>query len=181
MGATEFNGSEVSRRFRPIYRESAVVPTLYGADMDAGALSETVLHDVPVRGGGRRIQRKNLVHQVLSTIIPTIPLNLVELHGAGLRRLQITHGELIESGARHYPRTAEWSRALYEYGDEFHGLAWRSRQFNDSIAVMLWGDRVNRFEHLRPEPDQPPLPLFLGEGYERVMQLANDFDITVVG
>ncbi|WP_082957726.1 RES family NAD+ phosphorylase [Mycobacterium sp. E802] len=181
MGATEFNGTEVSRRFRPIRSGSGVVPTIYGADRDEGALSETVFHDVPIRGGGRRIQRKNLIHQVLSTIVPTIPLKLVELHGAGLRRLQVTHGELIEPGARHYARTAEWGRALYEHDEGFHGLVWRSRQFNDSMAVMLWGDRVSRFDHLRPQPDQAPLPLFFGDGYERVMELANDFGITVVG
>ncbi|MED5813441.1 RES family NAD+ phosphorylase [Mycolicibacterium sp. 050232] len=182
MGATEFNDTEVSRRFRPIRRESGVVvPTIYGADMDEGALSETVFHEVPIRGRARRIQRKNLVHQVLSTIVPTIPLKLVELHGSGLRRLQITHGELIEPGARHDPRTAEWGKALYELDGGSHGLVWRSRQFNDSLAVMLWGDRVSRFDHLEPQPGQAPLPLFLGDGYERVMQLANDFGVTVVG
>jgi hypothetical protein len=30
----------------------------------------------------------------------------------------------------------------------FDGLIWRSRQFNDSFALMLWGDRVARFTDL---------------------------------
>lgn len=180
MGATEFNGTAISRRFRPIYNETRIVPTLYGADMEEGALSETVFHEVPIRGRGRRIQRKALTHQVLSVIVPMIPLNLVELHGAGLRRLQVSHGELIETTARQYPLTAVWGQRLYEHDGEFHGLIWRSRQFNDSYAVMLWGDRVGRFDNLKSQPGEPPLPLYLGEGRERVLDLANRCDITVI-
>lgn len=181
VGATEFNSTAVSRRFRPIRTRSGVVATIYGADKDEGALSETVFHDVPVRGGpGRRVQRKMLIPLVLSTIIPARPLRLVELHGAGLRRLQVTHAELIETSARQYPRTAEWGQALHDHATSYDGLIWRSRQFNDSLAMMLWADRVAQFKHLTFDPDEPPLPLFAGDGYERILQLANDFGITVI-
>jgi hypothetical protein len=33
MGATEFNTSNASRRFRPVTHGGATVPTLYGADL----------------------------------------------------------------------------------------------------------------------------------------------------
>jgi hypothetical protein len=180
MGATEFNTSNVSRRFRPVTSGAGIVPTLYGADLPQGALSETVFHDVPVRGDGRRIQRKVLVPMVRSTIIPNHPLRLVELHGAGLRRLRVSHGELIETGSRHYPRTAAWGQALYDRAD-YDGLVSRSRQFNDSLALMLWGDRVDRFDDLDADPDNPPLPLYAGVGFDEVLQLADDCDITVIG
>lgn len=50
MGAAEFNTTSASRRFRPVQDSSgSIVPTIYGADSAAGALSETVFHDVPVR------------------------------------------------------------------------------------------------------------------------------------
>jgi hypothetical protein len=180
MGATEFNTTPVSRRFRPVSTGDRAVATIYGADLDQGALSETVFHAVPVRGPGRRIQHKALIHMVLSTIVPTKPLQLVELHGAGLKRLQVTHGELIEASSRQYSRTAAWGQALYDHDATYDGLVWRSRQFNDSLAVMLWGERVSRFNDLRFDPDEAPLSLFAGEGFEKVLQLANDCAITVV-
>jgi hypothetical protein len=80
----------------------------------------------------------------------------------------VTHAELIETSARQYPRTAARGQAPYDHNTGFHGLVWRSRQFNESPAVMLWGDRVARFSHLTFDPDEPPLPLFAGDGYERV-------------
>jgi RES domain len=180
MGATEFNSTAASRRFRPVSSANGIVATIYGADLRAGALSETVFHDVPIRGPARRIQRKALIHMVLSTIVATRELRLVELHGAGLGRLHVTHAELIETSASHYPRTAQWAQALHDGDGGFDGLAWRSRQFNDSLAVMLWGDRVSRFEDLQFDPNESPLPLFAGPGFQVVQELANDLSITVI-
>ncbi|MGJ6127135.1 RES family NAD+ phosphorylase [Mycolicibacterium sp. Y3] len=181
MGATEFNTTAVSRRFRPVYDSgAAAVATIYGADLTEGALSETVFHDVPVRGTGRRILRKALVPMVMSTIMPARDLRLVELHGAGLSRLGVTHGELIESSAKQYPRTALWGQALYDHADRFDGLIWRSRQFNDSLALMLWGDRVDRFTDLKAHPATAPVPLFAGDGFETVQELADAVAITIV-
>jgi RES domain len=180
IGATEFNTSSVSRRFRPVKSQGVVVPTLYGADLVQGALSETVFHDVPVRGRGRRIQRKALLPMMRSTVIPTRDLRLFQLHGAGLRRLRVTHSELIESSARQYDRTAAWGQALYDHADD-DGLVWRSRQFNDSYAVMLWGGRVDRFKDLEVDEESVPLPLYAGAGFDEVQQLAYEYDITVIG
>jgi hypothetical protein len=180
MGATEFNTSNVSRRFRPVTRGGDIVSTLYAADLPRGALSETVFHDVPVRGKGRRILRRALVPMVRSTMIPLRPLQLVEMHGAGLRRLHVSHGELIESSSRQYPRTAAWGQALHDFADH-DGLIWRSRQFNDSFALMLWGDRVRRFDDLEVDPTDAPLPLYAGAGFDEVQQLADDCGITVIG
>ena len=58
---------------------------------------------------------------------------------------------------------------------------WRSRQFNDSFALMLWGDRVNRFDDLEADSNNAPLPLHAGAGFDEVQQLADDCGITVVG
>lgn len=179
MGATEFNASDASRRFRPVRNHGIVVSTLYGADLINGALSETVFHDVPVRGAARRIQHKTLVGMVRSTVIPRRDLRLVRLHAAGLSRLRVTHGELIESGASQYTLTALWGQALYDLGD-YDGLVWRSRQFNDSLAVMLWGDRVDRFADLEVDGDNPPVLLYGGVGFDEVQQLADEIDVTVI-
>lgn len=180
LGATEFNTSNDSRRFRPVTSHGAIVPTLYGADLVEGALSESVFHDVPVRRPARRIQRKALVPMIRSTLIPQRDLRLVRLHSAGLKKLGVTHAELIESSARQYPRTAAWGQALYNLGD-YDGLVWHSRQFNNSFAVMLWGDRVKRRKDIDVDNANPPLSLYLGVGFDEVQQLADDCGITVIG
>jgi hypothetical protein len=179
MGAHEFNTTNASRRFRPVTSKGVIVPTLYGADLVDGALSESVFHDVPVRGKGRRIQRKALVQMIRSTLIPKRDFQLVQLHGAGLDRLGATHAELIESSSRQYPRTAAWGQALYDGGD-YDGLVWRSRQFNDSYSLMLWGDRVDRFKDLKLDTTSAPLSLWVGAGFDEVQQLAIARRITVV-
>jgi hypothetical protein len=179
LGATEFNTSNDSRRFRPVQSHGAIVPTLYGADLVKGALSESVFHDVPIRGKGRRIQRKALVPMMRSTVIPKRDLRLVRLHSDGLKRLGVLRAELIESSARQYPRTAAWGQALYDLGD-YDGLVWHSRQFDDSYAVMLWGDRVKRRKDIDVDEANAPLSLYLGAGFDEVQQLADDCLITVV-
>ena len=138
----EFNTTTYLRRFRPLMHDDAIVPTLYGADDLLGALSETVFHDVPVRGADRRVARSQIDRWVWSELSPRRDLHLVSLHGTGLRRLQVTPGELIESGAAHYAETVPWSDALHDVAAKPDGLCWRSRQHNDSLAIMLFGSRV---------------------------------------
>ena len=57
------------------------------------------------------------------------------------------------------------------------GIVWRSRHYDDSYAFVLFGDRVRRQEFRVVEP---PLPLAVGRGLERVMELAEQADITIV-
>ena len=75
MDATEFNTSNVSRRFRPVTRGGDIVSTLYAADLPRGALSETVFHDVPVRGkyGGSNAERS--FRWCARRSSPTVPSN----------------------------------------------------------------------------------------------------------
>src|SRR5262245_61741020 len=59
FGATEFNPGLGAGRFHPFEdaRSGNPVPVLYAAgDLD-GALSETVFHDVAVRGAGKKVER----------------------------------------------------------------------------------------------------------------------------
>ncbi len=46
---------------------------------------------------------------------------------------------------------------------------------------MLWSDRVNRGDDLEADPDNAPLPLYAGAGFDEVQQLADDCGITVIG
>jgi len=138
----QFNKTTHLARFRPLVGAGEVVPTIYGANDFAGAVSETVFHEVPVRGPNRRILRSEIDRWVWSEVAPTRDLGLVALHGTGLRRIQVTHGELIECDASEYAETVPWSLALHDAASAPDGLCWRARQHNDSLALMLFGSRV---------------------------------------
>lgn len=179
-GATEFNPGNLKRRgrFSPFPgAKGRLVPFLYGADSEDGALSETVFHDVPVRGPGRTVSRSQLRTMLLSILAPRRVLTLVQLTGYGLDRLEVSRAELIESEADQYERTAAWARALHARCLDADGLVWMSRQHDSSRALILFGDRLAR-EDL--EVVEPPLPLYYGPGLEKVQRAAEQAGIAVL-
>jgi hypothetical protein len=176
-GESEFNPTTHLARFHPFVHDGEIVPTAYVADDLAGAVSETVFHDVPVRGPNRRILRSRLEQWVWCEVSPTRDLTLVKLHGTGLKRLQVTHGELIESDASHYAETVPWAVALYDADPRIDGLCWRSRQHNDSLALILFGTRVAQSDLSVVRTAEA---LALKPGGDVVYQFAEDADITIV-
>ena len=114
---------------------------MYAARDDDTALAESVFHDVPVRGV-RRLARAALTGRVLSRIAPVRELRLIALHGYGLKRLGVTHGELIEAPASAYAWTAEWGAALHAAAPDADGIVWMARRFTGRPALILFGDRV---------------------------------------
>jgi hypothetical protein len=178
FGATEFNPGMGGGRFHPFRsRSGQTVPTLYGSSTVDGALSETVFHDVPPAVAGRSILRSILRPMLFSVLAPARDLTLVQLHGYGLRRLGVTRAELIDCDADHYASTVVWAAALHAHGEEIDGLAWVSRQHDDSVALVLFGDRVARRDLLVMEP---PLPLYVGPGFEEVQRAAEAAGIAVL-
>ncbi|MHB8324554.1 MAG: RES family NAD+ phosphorylase, partial [Candidatus Dormibacteria bacterium] len=138
--ATEFNVTTVSQRFRSICQDGRVVPTLYGPESFAGALSETVLHDV--RAQSKSVSQRTLLRWRRSTLAPSRAPRLAQLHGHGLHALGVTRAVPIESGPSGYARTAAVAQDLYQRDEGLDGLVWRSRQFDDALAIVLWGTRV---------------------------------------
>jgi RES domain len=177
FGATEFNATASPGRFRPIRRRGRIVGTLYGAGDDAGAISETAFHDVPVRAERPLLRASALTTLVLSTLAARRELSLASLHGHGLARLKVTRAELIDSDADQYPALAAWGQALHDCPAAPDGLVWRSRQYDDAYAVLLFADRVRRADL---DVVTPPLPLALGTGRDRVLELAERAGITLV-
>lgn len=153
------------------------MPFLYAADDIHGAMSETLFHNVPVRGPGRAVLRSRLLPMLISTLAPRRTLTLIQLHGFGLRRLQVSRAELIESEASQYRRTAAWAQALHACRPDVDGLIWISRQHDSSRALMLFGDRLRR-EDL--EVVEASLPLYNGPGLERVQLAAEQAGIAVL-
>jgi hypothetical protein len=153
------------------------VGTLYGAEDDAGAISETAFHDVPVRAVPPLARLSALTSMVISTLAARRLLRLASLHGHGLRRVRATKTELIESDADQYPALAAWGQALHDCPAKPDGIVWRSRHYDDAYALVLFGDRVRRREL---DVLEPPLPLALGRGLERLYVLAERAGITLV-
>jgi RES domain len=173
----QFNETKHLARFRPLVHASSIVPTIYGAEDFAGAVSETVFHEVPVRGPHRRILRGEIDRWVWCEVAPARDLRLVSLHGTGLRRVQVTHGELIESDASDYADTVPWSLALHDAASAPDGLCWRSRQHNDSLALMLFGTRVAEADL---EIVRPAESLSLRPGGDLVYEFAEAAGIAIV-
>jgi hypothetical protein len=149
-----------------------------GALID-GARSGTVCHDVPVRGR-KHLAHAQRVHRLVVALMARRDLLLVDLTSDGLRRLGLTRGELLESGARSYPQTAAWARALHDHCARVDGLLWISRQRATSRALILFGDRVKVGE-LALAPGEVRLTLGAGEGPEAVCAAANRAGITLSG
>ena len=178
FGATEFNPrARTPGRFRPVRLGRRVVPTLYAADEISGAISETVLHDVPIDAPVKTVRMGRFEIALLSTIAPKRDLTLIRLHGNGFHRIRASRSQLIESDADCYPQLAAWGQALHDCPAHPDGLLWRSRHYDDAYACVLFGDRVRRAELAVVEPS---LPLALGRGLELVEEIAEEAGITLV-
>ena len=89
--ADAFNPGRGARsRFGPLLRpDGTPIPTLYAATTIAGALSQSIFHDVPYAGRGKRILAARLAGLAISTFIVAEPIRLALLAGLGLRRLGV--------------------------------------------------------------------------------------------
>lgn len=168
-------------RFHPLVAGTGAqrMPVLYGADDLDGALSETVFHDVPVRGT-KVVPWAKLRHKIAIRLMCRRGLALVDLTGYGLLRIGVSRAELIDSDARSYPTTAPWAQALHAQAPRADGLLWVSRQHDTSRCLMLFGDRVGMDDLYVPE-DEIPLPLAVGAGLAAVASAALRADITITG
>lgn len=122
-------------RFSPLVPLGAADPLLmlYGASDEIGALSETVFHEVPVRGV-KQVSHRYLRHRVLVALTGLRDVTLVDLTSHGLGRLGLSRSELIEPGRPSYPATAAWARALHAYPERVDGLTWVSRQHDTGCS-----------------------------------------------
>jgi hypothetical protein len=157
--ATQFNPSNHGdARFSPIGRpDGTTIPVLYGASTLAGAMMETVFHDVPTPPGGYILDIDALgqQHLVVSRIRPKRRLQAVDLSVKGLKRLGLRRTDLIDTPVTAYPRTREWA-AWFHTATRAKGLLWTSRQDDAARAVALFGDRLPE-SAFKIEVDREPL------------------------
>ena len=140
-----FNPDPVSAgRFRPFKSGRKTVPTAYVAENFDGAVSESVFHDLDPREKDQIVPRSALYGYVRSVLVPVRDLKLVDLRGAGLRRLRLRTEDLIDTHPDTYPDTARWGRAFYGCPAKPDGIAWSSRLHPGSTAAILFGTRVKK-------------------------------------
>ena len=168
-------------RFSPLVPlgTDGALPVLHGAGDEIGALSETVFHDVPVRGT-KQVSCRYLRHRLLVPLASQRDLALVDLTSHGLSRLGLAHSELIESRSRSYRAAAEWARALHAHPAEVDGLVWVSRQSDTSRALVLFGNRVS-VDALVVVPDRVPMTVGAGSGLALTVAIADRAGITITG
>lgn len=171
--------SPTPARFSPFTDpDGQIVPTLYGAATEQGALSESVFHDIP--GGGGAVDASRLQGRRLFRLVPTRDLTLAAFTSHGLRRLGLTRVGMIESGPRHYGETTAWAQAVHrDPARVWDGITWMSRQDDTSQAVVLFGDRVSEPDLQLAESDGSPLDA--GRAFDRIARLAADLDIVIIG
>jgi len=172
-------------RFSPIVSpDGTVVPAWYGATSQAGAIFETIFHDVRPSHRDRRIAPNQYIDRILAPVVTARSLTLVDLTTDGLHSIGISRAALIESPPQRYPWTIEMAVLLRTAAPSANGFAWVSRARDTALSVVLYGDRVDPGDRSDPEMlvpgDGPALPLGIGAGLELLRTLAEAARITIV-
>ncbi len=173
----EFNpSSKGNARFSPILDPSGnVIPTLYAATTPRGALMESVFRDVPYRAGFKHVDRKRLEGRACSTLLFQTNFQLVDLSKVALRGLGIPPRRLIDTTKAHYPVTRSWAEQVYAVHAKAQGLLWSSRQDDRSLAVVLFGSRVQASDLLDGKFSRPLIRNGVPEDF--VVELATDLRV----
>lgn len=165
-------------RFRPILTPTGqVIPTLYGANGLEGALAETLLRDVPLKGSARHLMEAKLRGTRYSVVWPTRTLQLAVLYDPEVGRLGVRAADIGGSLPRDYPWTAEWAQSIHDDEPRADGLIWVPRNHNRALALMLFGDRVAEYD-LDVVVDSEPLDT--GWGRDEVLRLLEAADVALI-
>ena len=171
--AAQFNpGAGSPTRFA--FFGEPVVPVLHAGDTEDAALSETLLHDVPLTGG--RITDLEFGGRSCSRLVARRDLRLASLVGAGPRALGVHAADVCATDAADHPYTVAWAAAAHAAG--FEGLAYPSRQAPGRRAVVLFGDRVEEDDL---EIDASYRWFFDDtDGFARLCRIARDVGVQVL-
>jgi len=138
-GAVEFNPG-VGNPSRWAFFGNPVVPVLYVAETEEAAVSESILHDLPLNGA--RVFPDDYLDRVAGRLKADRDLRLAQFAGGGLRRLGARPATLTDTDPDTYADTVRWAEAAWT-NPECDGLIWMSRHWNTSRAIVLFGDRVS--------------------------------------
>ncbi|WP_449433578.1 RES family NAD+ phosphorylase [Pseudomonas putida] len=144
FGPTQYNPTgSGNARFSPIKDKAGqIIPTLYAGSTFHCAAMETIFHDVPYEPGIKIVQQHRFDGNHYSILQTTQALRLVDLSTKALRRLGVQRSRLIDTNADEYPFSRQWAEAIHAYVPDVHGLRWVSRQDDEAVAFVLFGDRL---------------------------------------
>jgi hypothetical protein len=167
-------------RFSPAYAPGgAVVGSWYGATTQAGAIFESVFHDIRPSHRNPRVQPNEYVTRFVSPVTTTRDVELVDLTSSGLHAIGLTRARLIESTSKRYAWTNDIAVRLRAAAATADGFVWVSRAHDTSESVVLFDD-LSRSAMIAPHPSEIPLALGFGPGLHLLRALAVEAKITVI-
>lgn len=167
-------------RFSPAHDATgAVIGAWYGATTRAGAIFESVFHDVRPSDRRPQVQPNQYVDRFLSPVVTLRDLELVDLTSSGLHAIGLTRAALIESTSRRYPWTTSIAERLRDAAPSADGFIWVSRAHDTTESAVLY-EYPGRTPLIGPHPTEAPLALGFGPGLLLLRELATDAKITVV-
>jgi hypothetical protein len=183
--ARDANGTAFSanarrlQRFSPVRGPSGdVAPAWYGSTSVAGAIFESVFHDIRPHHRDPRFSPNAYLERVLVAVATARPLTLVDLTTDGLHSIGTSRASLIDSTSARYAWTVDIATELREAAPVADGFVWVSRARDTSRSLVLYADRCGA-DALVPGPGET-MPLAIGPGLGLLRRLAEEARITFV-
>lgn len=179
FGAADYNPGKAPAA--PVTRfaffGSPPVPVLYAAATAEAAISETILHDVPLEGG--RIDVDLVQSKILSPVLSTRDLRLLSLHGHGFRRIGAAAEQVTRTAPSRYAETVPWAAVAHAAG--FDGIVWMSRHHDTSKAYAFFG-RLGDHGDFAVHPDPGSVRAFaFTKDLDWLTRLLAPLDVTITG
>lgn len=167
-------------RFAPFNDATGTsIPTMHVGLSRRGALFETFLHDQMPKSV---IDSAKWSEHVLTALTLNVDVEMVSLHGAGLRSLALYATDITHTYPSQYLRSTRWAAWLHQHSTAA-GLTWTSHQDDDERAYVLWGDRLSAGA-LTPESagtgGTAPLPIGFGAGLDWARAVAASVRVEVI-
>lgn len=158
--------------------DGSVVPAWYGATSAAGAIFESVFHDIRPAHRTPLVLPNQYVDRILAPLVTSRALTLVDLTTSGLHAIGISRARLIESTSRRYAWTNGVAMRLRVAAPDADGFVWVSRARDTSLSVVLYAD-AGRAPMIESAAGAA-VSLGLGAGLNLLRGLATEARITVI-
>jgi hypothetical protein len=168
-------------RFSPAYGADGVtvIGSWYGATTQAGAIFESVFHDIRPSDRNPRVQPNQYVDRFLSPVMTLREIEQVDLTSSGLHAIGLTRVRVIESTSKRYSWTNAIAARLRKAAPDADGFVWVSRAHDTSESFVLFDD-PSRGPILGVHPTETSLALGFGPGLQLLRELAVEAKITLV-
>lgn len=139
---------------------------------------ETVFHDVSFAPGYKSHDKAKLIDHVHSQLEHGTDLILADLRSKALRKLGVKPRQLIDTEMDQYQATRRWAEAIHAQYANVQGLCWTSRQDDSALALVLFGDRIDK--ELLFQVGASRSLLDDGTAYNELLNLAAKIGVNIV-